>query len=108
MLVMNTSWKPSLKKFWEASRFNVLHNMLKKKPDTVDIPKFSSNTTCLSWIIKDNASTAVPARTCTNQWMPPWSKPTTNSWTLVVCPPATDGHTGWQRRSNLSKWWDTS
>ena len=52
VLVTNTNWNPSLKKRWEASGFTVLHNMLKKKPDNVDLPKMGDKTACLSWIIK--------------------------------------------------------
>ena len=60
--VTNTNWNPSLKKRWEASGFNMLHDMLKKKPDTVEIPKIGDKTTCLSWIIKGRCFSACPCK----------------------------------------------
>ena len=60
--VTNINWNPSLKERWEASGFNVLHNMLKKKPDTVEIPKFRDKTACLSWIIKGQCFSTCPCK----------------------------------------------
>ena len=60
--VMNTNWHPSLKKHWEVSGLTVLHNMLKKKPDNVDIPKMSDKTACLSWIIKGHCFSTCPCK----------------------------------------------
>ena len=62
--VTNMSWNPSLKKCWEASGLNVLHEMLKKKPDTVEIPKFGDKTACLSWIIKGRCFNTCPCKDC--------------------------------------------
>ena len=66
-MVTNMNWNPSLKKCWEASRFTMLHDMLKKKPDTVDIPKFRDKTTCLSWLIKGRCYNTCPCKDCHKQ-----------------------------------------
>ena len=60
--VTNTNWNPSLKKRWERSGFTVLHDMLKKKPDTVDIPKMGDKTACLSWIVKGRCFSTCPRK----------------------------------------------
>ena len=62
--VTNTSWNPSLKKHWEASGLNMLHDMLKKKPDTAEISKFGDKTACLSWIIKGRCFNTCPRKDC--------------------------------------------
>ena len=58
--VTNMNWNPSLKKCWEASGFTVLHDMLKKKPDNVDILKMGDKTTCLSWLVKGHCFSTCP------------------------------------------------
>ena len=58
--VTNTNWNPSLKKHWEASGFTMLHDMLKKKPDNVDILKMGDKTACLSWLVKGRCFSTCP------------------------------------------------
>ena len=60
--VTNTNWNPSLKKCWEASGLTMLHDMLKKKPDNVDILKMGDKTACLSWIVKGHCFSTCPPK----------------------------------------------
>ena len=60
--VTNTNWNPTLKKRWEASGLTMLHDMLKKKPENVDIPKVGNKTACLSWLVKGRCFSTCPRK----------------------------------------------
>ena len=66
-MVTNTNWNPSLKKCWGASGFTILNDMLKNKPDTVELPKFGTNVACLSWLIKGRCYNTCPHKDCHKQ-----------------------------------------
>ena len=62
MIVTNTNLNLSLKKHWEVSGFKVLNDMLKGNTQEVELPKFSNEVACLSWLIKCH-STCIYAKT---------------------------------------------
>ena len=66
-LVTNMSWNPSLKKCWEASGFTVLNDMLKNKPENTELPKFSNDIACLSWLIKGKCHSTCICANCHKQ-----------------------------------------
>ena len=63
----NRIWNPSLKKCWEASGFTVLNNMLKNKPENVELPKFGNDIACLSWVIKGKCHSTCIHANCHKQ-----------------------------------------
>ena len=75
-VVTNTNWNPTLKKCWEASSFMVLNDILKGKPQEVELPKFRNEAACLSWLLKGWChKTCIHAKThkqaaATTMWCP--------------------------------------
>ena len=66
-LATNTSWNPSLKKHWKASGFTVLNDILKNKPENMELPKLSNDIACLSWLIKGKCHSTYVHANCHKQ-----------------------------------------
>ena len=106
-LTSNINWNPSLKKRWEASGFNVLHDMLKKKPDNVAILKMGDKTACLSWLVKGRCFSTCPCKDLHKQANGALLDATHKLLDACSVPASNGQPAGQQRRSHLSEWWDT-